>query len=164
MNGLICFGIELFSCKRNLKYVNDPILPRKRKAPRQYESGSEGHFHKSQKIYFVKSIFLCLTSSLGMSRTVFTKYGYGVYTQLEDLLLKAIHGEQYQSKFDFVTKFYGDDFNPFLLPLHFDLFNACIKENDTESQTLVQIRDYFIRLSPAVKISICDCLCINPPC
>ena len=40
--------------------------------------------------------------------------------------------------------------------MHFDLFNACLKENDTELQTLVQIRDYFIHLSPAVRSSMSE--------
>ena len=86
----------------------------------------------------------------------FHQRGYGVYKQLEDLLFKAIGGEQYQSEFDFVIKFYGVDFNSSLSPVHFDLFNACLKESDTELRTLVQIRDYFIHLSPAVRSSMSE--------
>lgn len=107
--------------------VNDPILPRKRKAPRRYESGSEGHFHESLNDLFCQEYFSILDFIIGYVRDHFHQRGYGVYKQLEDLLLKAIRGEQYQSKFDFVIKFYGDDFNPSLLPVHFDLFNACLK-------------------------------------
>ena len=59
--------------------INDPILPRKRKAPRRYESGSEGHFHESPKNLFIKSSFLCLTSSLVMSGTVFTNMAMNCY-------------------------------------------------------------------------------------
>jgi len=32
--------------------VNDPVLPRKRKALRRYKDGSEGHFHESPKDLF----------------------------------------------------------------------------------------------------------------
>ena len=89
-------------------------------------------------------------------RDHYHQHDYGVYKQFEDLLLKAIHGEQYQSKFDFVINFYSDDFNFFLLSVHFDLFNACLKESDTELRTLVQISDYFIHLSPTVRSSMSE--------
>ena len=59
--------------------INDPILPRKRKAPRWYESGSEDHFHEPPKNLFIKSSFLCLTSSLVMSGTVFTNMAMDCY-------------------------------------------------------------------------------------
>ena len=97
---------------------------RKRKAPRQHENGSEGHFHESPKDLFHQEYFSVLDLIISYVRDCFHQRGYEVYKQLEDLLLKAIHGEQYQSEFDFVTKFYGDNFNPSLLPVHFNLFNA----------------------------------------
>ena len=60
-------------------------------------------FMSLQKIYFIKSIHLCLTLSLVSVRDCFYQCGYGVYKQLEDLLLKVIHGEQYQTQQDQVN-------------------------------------------------------------
>ena len=137
--------------------VNNPIFPRKRKAPRQFESVCEGHFHESSKDLFHQEYFSVLDLIISYVRDCFHQCGYGVYKQLEDLLLKAIRGEQYQSEFGFVIKFYGYDFNSSLLPVYFDLFNACLKgKSDTELQTLVQIRDYFIHLSPAVRSNMSE--------
>ena len=89
-------------------------------------------------------------------RDRFHQHGYGIYRQLEDLLLKSIRGEECQNELDFVIRFYGDDFNPSLLQVHFDLFNTCLKECDTKPQTLVQIRDYFIHLSPVVRSNMSE--------
>ena len=73
--------------------VNDPILPRKRKALRQYGSGSEGHFHESPKNLFRQEYFLCLTSSLVMSGTIFTNVAMESTSNLKIYyVLKAIHG------------------------------------------------------------------------
>ena len=48
--------------------------------------------------------------------------GYQLYSNLEQLLLKAICKENYSSEFDFVTKFYGPDLNVHALEMQLQIF------------------------------------------
>ena len=48
--------------------------------------------------------------------------GYQLYSNLEQLLLKAVCKENYSSEFDFVTKFYGPDLNVHALEMQLQIF------------------------------------------
>ena len=52
----------------------------------------------------------------------FRQPGYQLYSNLEQLLLKAVCKENYSSEFDFVTKFYGPDLNVHALEMQLQIF------------------------------------------
>ena len=91
--------------------VNEPALPRKRKAPTRYEVGSSvGHHPGTPKEYFRQHYLECLDTVVSCIRDRFNQPGYTVLKNLEDLLLKAARNEEYSSELHFVLDFYKDDF------------------------------------------------------
>ena len=59
----------------------------------------------------------------------FEQPGYKVYRQLQDLLLKAARHEEYTAEFDFVTKFYGSDFNSHLLKTQLEVYSGTFEQS-----------------------------------
>ena len=95
------------------KRVNEPVLPRKRKAPAQFEVGSHiGHQPNTPKYLYRQDYFECLDFSVACIRDWFKQPGLGVLNNLEDLLLKATRNENYDTELDFVLDFYKDDYQP----------------------------------------------------
>ena len=86
--------------------VNEPAIPRRRKAPKRYVTGSEGFFHESLKELYRKEYFSVLDLVINYINNHFQQPGYGVYKHLQELLLKAACGKDYVSELQFVTTFY----------------------------------------------------------
>lgn len=132
--------------------VGEPVLPRRRKTPRRYEIGAgDGTFPDTPKQFFRQHYFEVLDLVVNFIKQRFNQPGYGVYRHLEDLLLKAARCEDYKAEFDFVVKFYGDDFHPSLLKTYLELLSTCFRELGNSRPTLVEITEYFKGLSPAAR-------------
>ena len=87
--------------------IDEPALPRKRKRTVRYESGNAApEFHTSIEGYYRQAYFEVLDVSCSTIEDRFRQPGYQLYSNLEQLLLKAVCKENYSSEFDFVTKFY----------------------------------------------------------
>ena len=129
--------------------MNEPTLPRKRKAPSRFEVGSGvGHHPATPKEYFRQHYFECLDTIVSCIRDRFDQPGYAVLKNLEDLLLKAVRNEDYSSELDFVLNFYKDDFVRSSLRLQLELLTTSFSSFENHP-TLIKIRDYFKSLSPA---------------
>ena len=95
------------------KGINEPVLPRKRKAPARFEVGSSaGHYLDTPKEHYHQQYFECLDLVVNCVRSRFNQPGYRTLRHLEDLLLKAIRKEDYSEQFDFISDFYKDDITP----------------------------------------------------
>eukprot|EP00731_Ephydatia_muelleri_P008502 Em0004g840a len=91
--------------------VQEPLLPRKRKAPTHLEVGSStGYFHITVKELYRQQYFECLDLVISAVRERFDQPGYAVLLNLESLLLKAAKKEEYSEELHFVLKHYHDDF------------------------------------------------------
>ena len=92
--------------------INEPTLPRKSKVPARYEVGSEdGHFHDFPKMLFQHNYFEVLDFVVNFVRQQFNQPDYAVYKHLVDLLLKAARCKAYNTEYDFIVQFYGEDLN-----------------------------------------------------
>ena len=90
----------------------EPQLPRRRKMPRRYETGSaEPEYASSPYAYYKTVYYEALDLIINCTKSRFDQPGYRVYRQLQDLLMKAASREDYQSEYEFVSKFYGADFS-----------------------------------------------------
>ena len=111
------FGVK--SKKANQLNTDELALPQKRKRTVQYESGNAApEFHLSVEEYYHQAYFEVLDVICSIVEDWFRQPGYQLYSNLEQLLLKAIGKENYSSEFDFVTKFYKSDLNVHELNLH----------------------------------------------
>ena len=71
----------------------EPHLPRRRKAPRRYEDGlAESEFHDDTKAYFRQLYFEAVDLAVNCIQDRFQQPGYKVYSNLEQLILKAAEG------------------------------------------------------------------------
>ena len=103
--------------------IDEPALPRKRKRTVRYESGNAApEFHTSIEGYYRQAYFEVLDVICSTIEDRFRQPGYHLYSNLEQLLLKAVCKENYSSEFDFVTKFYGPDLNVHALEMQLQIF------------------------------------------
>ena len=77
--------------------VNNACFPRKRKSPRHLEVGeSPGYYPRTPKEYYSQQCFECIDYVISSIKECFNQPGYRVLQGLENLLLKAAKGENYQ--------------------------------------------------------------------
>ena len=81
--------------------VDEPILPRKRKAPRRFEVGSSDGFHSpTVQDYYRYKYFEALDAAISSITDRFNQPGYAIYRNLEELPVNAARGKNYE-------EFYG---------------------------------------------------------
>ncbi len=132
-----------------------PQLPRRRKVPRRYDSGSaEGEFHDNPKAYFRQHYFEAIDLAVNCIQDRFKQRGYQVYQYLELLLLKASENEDYKTEFDFVTSFYGDDLQPDNLRAQLVTFGIEFQRScdlGERKPDIFDIKKYFCSLTSAQR-------------
>ena len=85
--------------------INEPQLPRHRKIPRRYETGSaEWEFAVSPEAHYRLIYYEGLDLIVNCIRNHFDQPGYKVYRNLQELLLKASTKSDYEEEYAFVTK------------------------------------------------------------
>ena len=89
--------------------VNEPTLPRKRKRPKRYDSGtSTGDFPSTVENHYKKIYFEALDLIINGIKDHFDQAGYRVYSNIEELLVKATKKSQFEEEFQ---DFYKEDFD-----------------------------------------------------
>ncbi len=138
--------------------VNEPCLPRKRRAPHHLEVGSSESFHHSSpKEYYKQQYFECLDFIVTAIRDRFNQPGYVTLKNLENLLIKAANGKEYSEELAFVIDCYSDVTESSLSAQLQNLTTAFA--SSPEKPTLRTIKEYIISLSPAQQVSVSE-ICI----
>ena len=131
--------------------INEPVLPRKRRAPIRLEAGSSaGHYPDSPEEHYRRQYFECLDLVVTCIRTRFDQPGYRTLRTLEDLLLKAIRKQDYSEQLEFIIDFYKDDIIPSSLKVQLELLSTSFSATEHQ-RTITEVRDYFRSLSPAQR-------------
>ena len=112
--------------------VNDPKLPRTKKAPKKIEECIGGRsapeYHNDEVSYYRQIYFDALDYTINSIKDRFEQPDYQIYVNLENLLLKAVYEEDFEHEFIQVVTFYKGDFNANRLWLHLQIFgNECRK-------------------------------------
>lgn len=135
--------------------IDDPTLPRRRKAPARYEVGTgDGHHPETPKALYRQHYFECLDLIVRFIRDRFNQPGYQTQKNLENLLLKSARNEEYQTELEFVLRFYHDDFNSSCLKPQLKLLTTSFVTY--EQPTLLDIVEHFRSLSPAHRSCISE--------
>ncbi len=91
--------------------IDEPSLPRNRKRPKRYDSGSEQYCPITVQELFCKHYFEILDHAIN-SISRFDQPGYASYKKVESLLIKCVSiDEDFTEEFEFVTSFYSGE-NP----------------------------------------------------
>ena len=135
--------------------VSDPCLPRKRHAPQRFEVGSStGEFHVTPEAHYRQIYYGALDHVVGAIRDRFDQPGYNTYRNLEELLLKACRGENYNAELDFVCEFYKDDLSKAQLDSQLPLLQPlCETEGKNEIITLHDVVHILGGLSSVASVA-----------
>ena len=105
--------------------TEEPILPRKRKAPRHLEVGEgEGYHSSTIEEHYRQKYFEALDLAIAGIQERFDQPGYAIYKNLECLILKAAKQEEYSNEIQEVLSFYGDDFQETDLRTQLQIFGT----------------------------------------
>ena len=95
--------------------IDQAMLPRRHKAPRQFEVGDgQGTFTETVEDYFRAKYYVVIDAALACIRQRLNQPGYQTYHCLENLLASALNGTDYQQDLNFIADFYGDDIDKVL--------------------------------------------------
>ena len=110
--------------------VGDPVLPRRRKAALRYEVGrAVPEFSSSPEADYKKMYFEALDLVITCITARFKQPGHVMYKNLEELLLHAANGKNFDNEFKLVTGFYERDFNSYRLRGQLEVLSARYKDN-----------------------------------
>ena len=128
--------------------IDEPILPRKRKAPRRIELGeSPAEFHSNVIDHYRMLYFEALDLIIQCIDGRFNQPGYRIYSALESLLVKGCKQVEHQDELDQVKKLYDKDINYDNLKVQFQTISHSVKGD----LTLVGIVDYLKSLSTVAR-------------
>ena len=140
--------------------IDEPALPRKRKRTVRYESGNAApEFHTSIEGYYRQAYFEVLDVICSTIEDRFRQAGYQLYSNLEQLLLKAVCKENYSSEFDFVTKFYRPDLNVHALEMQLQIFATNYFIMEGKKTSIKDILKYLRNISSAQRALLSE-ICI----
>ena len=136
---------------KELLEVNDPIVPRKRKVPKRLEigAGTVDYMPPTSKSLYRQQYYEALDLIINCVRSRFKQPGYNTYKNLQELLFKAIKGEDFQPELEFISQLYRDDINSANLKVQLQIL-ACDYPKQKYT-TIFDIRDYIRNLTPAKK-------------
>ena len=130
-----------------LRSCDEPQLPRRRKQPRRFETGTaEPELFEDVKFLYRSVYYEALDLSIAAVHDRFDQPGFKVYRNLQDLLLKVARGEHWEECFKPVIAFYGDNLDVSQLRLHLEILGASYP-NDRSKAKLNDIIDYVRGLS-----------------
>ena len=128
--------------------VDEPALPRKRRAPRRVDDGNApAEFPVDCKAHYRQAYFEALDNVIMSIRERFDQRDFKIYKNLEELMLKSVRGEETAEILDQVISFYRDDFDPDQLALHLQILRCNFPPDMlTPSLCLGDIKKYFLSL------------------
>ncbi len=132
---------ELFwkyvECMQKRTDTNEPLLPRKRKAPRRLEIGDgECYFSATVEDHYRQIYFEALDLAVTSIQDRFDQPSYVMYKNLEQLFVKAANKCDYSVEFQEVITMYGDDFNESELSTQLQIFGSSFSSVANQSITL----------------------------
>ena len=122
--------------------VNNPALPRKQRTPQRLQIGTtSGDFHLSPEDRYRQIYYESLDYVVQAVADRFDQPGYRVYLNLEELLLKACKGEEYEAQLQVVLDIYKDNLSRLELEAQLPLLKALCSEVYKDAPSDFSIHD-----------------------
>ena len=135
----------------------EPTLPRKRRASQRFEVGSSaGDFHLTPESHYRQIFFEAIDHVIQAIQDRFDQPGYGIYQNLEQLILKASTGMPYDAEIQFVCDFYKEDLSRIQLEAQLPLLRHLVKgaqETSTREVCVREVAHVLGNLSVAEKVA-----------
>ena len=135
------------------KQVDEPTLPRKRQKPARFrddntnESSTASNPCDHYKVIFKEAI----DAITGSIESRFNQKGYETYKHLEQLVLLAAEGKDFEEELNFVTEFYGSDFNKHSLETQLITFKTTFPRGNNDKVNFKDVVNFMKGLSEAQK-------------
>ena len=100
-----------------IQTIEDPKLPRKRKAPVRHEVGEQDthHFPETPKDHYRRIYFNAIDTVTQCIATRFEQEDFKIYVNIQELLLKSFASEPCDTELAEVVKMYSEDLDSFKL-------------------------------------------------
>lgn len=129
--------------------VNEPQLPRKRRAPARLEDGQAApHFPQSVEDHYRPIYFQAIDSIVSAIQERFDQEGLKSYLLLEGLLLRAVAGDEFEDEAAHVEQIWGDDLKMAVLRSQLHILRTHFAEASSNSPSLSDIVEY-VKSQPA---------------
>lgn len=118
------------------------------------EGLTESEFHDDPKAYFRQLYYEAVDLVTNCIKDRFDQPGYKVYSNLEQLLLKAAEGKDVTAEFDFVCDFYKTDLDPQTLQAQLLTFGVEFQQKQSGTKIkpdIFDIKEYFHSLTGAQR-------------
>ena len=151
------FWKRLLKRKSKVDAVAEPQLPRKRRAPARQEVGDSGthHFPSTPKESFRHMYYTAIDVTTECIRTRLNQKDFKVYQSIQELLLKAVAGEDHDEELGKVIAVYGDtDLQQYKLEAQLSLLPEVVQAMgyDTSQFDIADLLDFFQSLGNARKL------------
>ncbi|XP_074641139.1 zinc finger MYM-type protein 1-like [Tubulanus polymorphus] len=142
--------------------ISDPKLPRRRNTPARFEMGNAAPEHPgTPRDYFRSQYFDVLDRIIISIESRFDQEGFNQYKHLQDLIINACNGRDYEEQFSAVVSFYGSDFDSDLLQTQLKTLEVKFCDRDSDV-TLQDIIDHFKAMLTAVRCYLSEiCTVLN---
>ena len=128
--------------------INEPVLPRQRKRTRPHDDMGTGEpfFFNDVKLYYRSIYFQCLDAAMSAIKDRFHQPDYSMYSNLEQVLIKACSKENYSHELKEITGFFHADFNRSELETQLQLLSVMNVETAGQTITFRNIHKHFQNL------------------
>ncbi|XP_063436645.1 zinc finger MYM-type protein 1-like [Mytilus trossulus] len=134
-----CFNLfwENVIMKSRRKSVEEPVLPRKRRMPSRFETGTAtAEFHSTPKDFYRQKYYQAVDHIVQAITNRFEQEDFTIYLNTEQVLLKCTKGVDFSEEFKIVCQFYKEDLHEANLQCQLRLF-ATIFESATPREDIV---------------------------
>ena len=155
------FWTRLLKRKSEGDAVAEPKLPRKRRALTRQEVGDSGthYFPSTPKEYFRHMYYAAIDVTTECIRTRFNQKDFKVYQSIQELLLKAVAGEDHDEELAKVMAVYGDtDLQQYKLEAQLSLLPEVVQAMGyyTSRFDIADLLDFFQSLGNARKLLLSE--------
>ena len=112
------FWTQILQCKTTeIQTIEDPKLPRKRKAPVRHEVGEQDthQFPETPKDHYRRIYFNAIDTVTQCIAKRFEQEDFKIYVNIQELLLKSFASEPCDTELAEVVKLYSEDLDSFKL-------------------------------------------------
>ena len=129
--------------------VDDPVLPRRKKVPQRFETGSAAaEFPATAKDHFRRNYFDALDLLVQAIADRFDQPGYRTYSSLQALFLKATRKEDFSEELKTVCTLDGSDLHPANLRSQLELLS---NNFSSSSGDIFEVKNYIQQLTASER-------------
>ena len=129
-----CFALlweKVDTLRKKLGVSGEAALPRKRKIPKRFDDGNAPHeFSNCTQDFYRRQYLESIDLLINAIQQRFDQDGYKIHSRLENMLLHAVNGLDFEDDLHFVSQFYGSDFHVDTLRCHLQLLAHCFPKGE----------------------------------